>query len=69
MVKVFLSHAAFDSDLAMSLKTALEASVEGVEIFCSSDPTDVPRTWRAASLNSWTLDFASALGKEPGLRQ
>ncbi len=42
MVNIFLSHAAFDSDMALYLKTAMEGDLEGLEIFCSSDPSDLP---------------------------
>lgn len=42
MKDIFLSHAAFDSDLAIYIKTVLEGVFKGITIFCSSDPTDLP---------------------------
>ena len=42
MSKFFLSHASFDSDLAMFLKDFIESSFDGIGVFCSSDPTDLP---------------------------
>ncbi|MDP3721937.1 MAG: toll/interleukin-1 receptor domain-containing protein [Candidatus Omnitrophota bacterium] len=40
--QVFLSHATSDKDLAGLLKTELERRVPGIDVFLSSDPTDLP---------------------------
>jgi len=42
MRNVFLSHAAFDSDLAIYVKNVLESTLTDIKVFCSSDPTDLP---------------------------
>ena len=42
MAKVFLSHAASDYELAVYLKELLQNHVPGLEVFVSSDPTDLP---------------------------
>ena len=42
MPKIFLSHAAFDSDMANYVKKVIETNLENVEVFCSSDPLDLP---------------------------
>lgn len=40
--KVFLSHAASDERIALLLKAEVERRLPGVEVFCSSDPADLP---------------------------
>jgi hypothetical protein len=42
MRNVFLSHAAFDSGLAIYFKNLLESTLTDIKVFCSSDPTDLP---------------------------
>lgn len=55
MSKFFLSHAAFDSDLAMFLKDFIESSFDGIGVFCSSDPTDLPLGTK------WPIEVQNAL--------
>lgn len=57
MTKVFLSHAAFDSDLAMYLKAILEEHLKGIEVFCSDDPTDLPPG------SKWATEVQTALNE------
>lgn len=40
--KVFLSHAASDEHIALLLKAEIERRLPAVNVFCSSDPTDLP---------------------------
>ena len=40
--KVFLSHASSDERIALLLKAEVERRLPGVEVFCSSDPADLP---------------------------
>lgn len=42
MPHVFLSHSSFDADLALYLKKELERIFSDIEVFVSSDPTDLP---------------------------
>ena len=42
MTGVFLSHTQFDSDLAIHLKKVLKVAFSDVDVFVSSDPTDLP---------------------------
>ncbi len=42
MLKIFLSHASSDSELALYIKTVLEKNLKEITVFCSSDPTDLP---------------------------
>jgi len=42
MPNIFLSHAAFDSDMANYFKEVVETSLENIDVFCSSDPLDLP---------------------------
>ena len=39
---VFLSHAAFDKDIALLLKKEIERRLPGTSVFCSSDPDSLP---------------------------
>ncbi len=57
--KAFLSHAAFDAEIASFLKSELEARVTGLSIFRSSDPTDLPPGVR------WPAEIQKALGDAP----
>ncbi|MBI5043902.1 MAG: toll/interleukin-1 receptor domain-containing protein [Nitrospirae bacterium] len=54
-IKIFLSHAAVDSGLAIYLKEILESYLKGLEVFCSSDPTDLPPG------NKWPTEIQTAL--------
>jgi len=40
--KLFLSHAASDEHIALVLNSEIERRLPAVEVFCSSDPTDLP---------------------------
>jgi len=40
--QIFLSHATLDKDMAGLLKAELERRIPGIDIFLSSDPTDLP---------------------------
>lgn len=42
MPKIFLSHAAFDSDMANNFKKVIETNLENIDVFCFSDPLDLP---------------------------
>ncbi len=42
MPNIFLSHAALDSDMANYFKQIVENSFEDIQVFCSSDPLDLP---------------------------
>ncbi len=42
MLKVFLSHASFDAEIAALLKAEIEGRVKGIDVFVSSDPSDLP---------------------------
>jgi hypothetical protein len=39
---IFLSHAASDASIALFLKKEFESRIERLEVFCLSDPTDLP---------------------------
>jgi TIR domain len=39
---IFVSHAAVDEEIALSLKSLISGALKGVEVFVSSDPTDLP---------------------------
>ena len=52
---VFLSHAASDERIALLLKAAIERRLPGVEVFCSSDPADLPPDSR------WAAEIQEAL--------
>jgi hypothetical protein len=52
---VFLSHAASDEHIALTLKAEIERRIPGVRVFCSSDPIDLPPGTR------WSGEIQEAL--------
>lgn len=52
---IFLSHAATDERIALLLKAEVERRLPGVNVFCSSDPTDLPPGTR------WSAEIQQAL--------
>jgi TIR domain-containing protein len=52
---VFLSHAASDETIALTLKAEIQSRLPGVKVFCSSDPTDLPAGTK------WSPDIQKAL--------
>ena len=54
---IFVSHAAFDEELARALKRHIEASIGGLSVFVSSDPEDLPPGAQ------WTEKVLEALDK------
>jgi TIR domain len=52
---MFVSHAAVDEEIALSLKSLLTESLNGVEVFVSSDPADLPLG------DPWVTNILSAL--------
>jgi hypothetical protein len=54
---IFISHAAVDNEIALSLKCHLQSALPGSDIFVSSDPEDLPLG------DSWVQEILSALAK------
>jgi len=52
---VFISHAAFDQDLARLLKKEIESRISTSRVFCSGDPADLPPGAK------WPKDIQQAL--------
>jgi hypothetical protein len=67
---IFLSHAAIDHEIALSLKRHLQTALPGADIFVSSDPEDLPLgdPWVQTILSALdTAKLVLALTTERGL--
>src|SRR5207302_544775 len=53
MLNFFLSHASADAPLALYIRNTFEGNITGIEIFCSSDPTDLPPGTRWPQAIQW----------------